>query len=428
VALEEASLHSSADAILSSNPTIYSTWYSMNIEENKILSTPQQVYWTDEDGSRHLIGILKYQSDDSIRFQGDGFELNAKGTLPWFLMHLRPEGFLGRIYAKHMHDRFGFEKNPDAWHGREIFCSSLYMTHPLGAVTVGDMSADSECRSILASPDRATENESYLDFLDSSSFDVVRTFPLGSSAGGEQPKFLATLQEKNNPSECIVKFSPPLGTPFGDRWHDLLIAEYVALESLGEYGYASAQSYIETTIERSYLVCKRFDWLPNEGKRHFISVGAIHRGLVEKPWSHWVATCEELRSHNRVSNETVMQVQDIFDYGRLIGNTDMHAGNLSFYISPDSLNRGIFTLAPVYDMLPMCWQPTPYLRDMPDYTAFDPDAQSIENHQAVSMAVTFWERLSLRDDVSHGMKLASQEMLKRINEANKAVFYVRPKI
>jgi len=105
----------------------------------------------------------------------------------------------------------------------------------------------------------------------------------------------------------------------------------------------------------------------------------------------------------------------------------MHSGNLSFYVNPDSLNAGAFDLAPIYDMLPMRWQPTPYLRDMPEYTAFDPNEQALQNPKAVSMALEFWEKLTLRDDVSNGMKNASQEMLKRIYEESRNVFHIRPK-
>jgi hypothetical protein len=42
-------------------------------------------------------------------------------------------------------------------------------------------------------------------------------------------------------------------------------------------------------------------------------------------------------------------------FGELIGNTDMHGGNLAFWLN-DELP---LTLAPVYDMLPMAWAPGP---------------------------------------------------------------------
>jgi len=38
---------------------------------------------------------------------------------------------------------------------------------------------------------------------------------------------------------------------------------------------------------------------------------------------------------------------------RLIANTDMHLGNLTFHV------EGTFRLAPAYDMLPMAYAPLP---------------------------------------------------------------------
>ncbi|MGK7521002.1 HipA domain-containing protein, partial [Salmonella enterica] len=46
------------------------------------------------------------------------------------------------------------------------------------------------------------------------------------------------------------------------------------------------------------------------------------------------------------------QIEKIWAFGRLIANSDMHAGNLSFYYSDAPM-----ALAPVYDMLPMAYAP-----------------------------------------------------------------------
>ena len=64
---------------------------------------------------------------------------------------------------------------------------------------------------------------------------IDKRLPAGSSAGGEQPKFTSTVPVDGNPlhdAHCIVKFTPPRGTPFGERWHDLLQLEHLANEVL----------------------------------------------------------------------------------------------------------------------------------------------------------------------------------------------------
>ena len=61
-----------------------------------------------------------------------------------------------------------------------------------------------------------------------------------------------------------------------------------------------------------------------------------------------------------ISNSDVKAVNDLRQFGNLIGNTDMHFGNLGFYCGGETLKEilaGKFTLAPVYDMLPMRWRP-----------------------------------------------------------------------
>jgi serine/threonine protein kinase HipA of HipAB toxin-antitoxin module len=54
-----------------------------------------------------------------------------------------------------------------------------------------------------------------------------------------------------------------------------------------------------------------------------------------------------------ISAEDAATIAVIWCFGRLNSNTDMHAGNQSFYYEGDSKLR----LAPVYDMLPMASAP-----------------------------------------------------------------------
>ena len=51
--------------------------------------------------------------------------------------------------------------------------------------------------------------------------------PAGSSAAGEQPKFMALIEREAAPLQVLVKFSPPVTTAEGGRWSDLLMCEHL---------------------------------------------------------------------------------------------------------------------------------------------------------------------------------------------------------
>jgi hypothetical protein len=50
--------------------------------------------------------------------------------------------------------------------------------------------------------------------------------PVGSSAGGEQPKFTASIERAGEILDVLVKVSPPVETIEGRRWADLLVCEH----------------------------------------------------------------------------------------------------------------------------------------------------------------------------------------------------------
>lgn len=80
--------------------------------------------------------------------------------------------------------------------------------------------------------------------LDAAAQAIATTLPAGSSAGGEQPKFLAMLAGGQH---VIVKFTPALGSPGGQRWADLLQAEQLASATLQEAGHPVADAQIVRT-------------------------------------------------------------------------------------------------------------------------------------------------------------------------------------
>lgn len=78
-------------------------------------------------------------------------------------------------------------------------------------------------------------------------------------------------------------------------------------------------------------------------------------------------------------------------FGRLIGNSDMHQGNLGFHLQ----DRGPLALAPVYDMLPMSLAPSRsgVLRTASPIAAVAPE-RSGQLAPLQWLAAAFWQRVA----------------------------------
>jgi hypothetical protein len=213
-----------------------------------------------------------------------------------------------------------------------------------------------------------------------------------------------------------VKFTPPRGSPFGERWHDLLHAECLAARVLARHGVEVAQSRIVESKARTYLVSSRFDRVGPTGRRHVVYIGQAHEAFVPDLYANWAATAGALARQGRLSGVEAERVAALLAFRRLIGNSDMHSGNLGLMVSLEDMAKGRFTLAPVYDMLPMRWPPNPALGGAADYTAFEPDRLSLASSARVP-AQEFWRELEAHASVSKGLRTVAGEMAKRLAES-----------
>jgi hypothetical protein len=175
----------------------------------------------------------------------------------------------------------------------------------------------------------------------------------GSSAGGEQPKFVAYVNTSDGPRHAIVKFAGS-GNAIQARWQDLLVAEHLALETLRSYGQRTSTSWVVDEAGQRFLISERFDRVGVLGRRALMSLSALNSEFVANGSQTWPEITKALLADGRVTNDSVPQVQTLWAFGALIGNTDMHLGNLAFW-SEDDLP---YDLAPAYDMLPMAFAPT----------------------------------------------------------------------
>jgi hypothetical protein len=379
----------------------------------------QPIWWTDIDGRVQQIGTLSLLTGDTLHVETDHLQTVTSGALPWFLAPVHVQGFLGRLHAQRL-EKSGISGNPEQWGLESILFSALHLHDVSGAITIG--MPDAHANDSLDSPMTQVflKHQNLGTTFDTLAANVAKSFPVGSSAGGEQPKFLAVVGSSGNEAaqHVLVKFSPPRGTPYGERWHDLLHAEALANETLAEHGVPVAKTFVVESPTRTYLVSERFDRIGATGRRHVVSVGDAHKAFVASSYSNWAATCAALARQRRLSELDAERAAALFAFGRLIGNSDTHSGNLGLFVELEALAKGRFTLAPVYDMLPMRWRPNHALGEAPDYTPFNIEGYAA-TRGAARPAHSFWVRLAESKKVSAGMATLAGEMARRVAEVGR---------
>lgn len=176
---------------------------------------------------------------------------------------------------------------------------------------------------------------------------------IGSSAGGEQPKFTASVRDADGVVRAvIVKFTEAQHSPAKRRWCDLLIAEYHALRALADIGIEAATSELVVAGERLCLEVTRFDRLGAYGRRGVISLLALSMQF-DGGLDAWPTLARRLRAAGDLDAGAVNRLAIVWWFGVLIANTDMHLANAACFLDA---GRPL-TLAPVFDMLPMSYRP-----------------------------------------------------------------------
>jgi serine/threonine protein kinase HipA of HipAB toxin-antitoxin module len=181
-----------------------------------------------------------------------------------------------------------------------------------------------------------------------------------------------------------------------------------------------ALSTVIETPARTYLVSERFDRLPPregqhfEGRRHAVPLHAVHDAFVSGLREHWAATAQALVRQRRLPSEAAPQVEALLRFGRLIGNSDMHFGNLSLWVEPGDVAAGRFTLAPVYDMLPMRWRPDVQAGTL-DLWPFSPEPMDLQS-VALPVACAFWSAVAGCGHLSPGFRGLATQMLGKLQD------------
>lgn len=334
------------------------------------------------------------------------------GGLPWFLADMRPQGFIGRAFA-HANAGLHLAANPDHWSPDDVLKALCLAGDDLpGNLLVGAASFD---RYLGQGPGPRIAEADYPAFASRA---MQGAMP-GSSAGGEQPKFCAARADGRH---VIVKFSPAGDSPVEQRWRDLLACEHLALRTLGEAGISAAGSRLLQAEGRAFLEVERFD-RTSEGRIGMVSLLAYDAEYIGQ-MDNWAATASRMAARGLLVDEDADRLRFLEAFGRLIGNTDRHYGNISLLIE-----QGQWRLAPAYDMLPMIYAPVTgelVPREF-DAGALAPTAETLRPWKAArQLARTYWQAVAADKRVSkpfraiaaaHAAQLAGEHRVARPAQA-----------
>lgn len=313
--------------------------------------------------------------------------------LPYFLMDLAPQGFLGRKIAEEMSLQANdFPSDPRHWTTNHIGRYLISNGDDLpGNLKFGEQALLRVRHKPIPVPDK-----DYPELADS----VMSGIIPGSSAGGEQPKF--TAFSKSRSAHVIVKFSPKGDNEISRRWRDILITEYHAIEAIHDKNFPAAETRLIEIGDRLFLESIRFDRSGEYGRMPMISLLSIDAEFTGLGGS-WPSVFDALHKKDLVSWQHVFDAEYLWCFGRLINNTDMHLGNLSL-----AIEGNVFRLLPAYDMCAMGFAPKsggevpPY-----NFVAKKPKLVNLddENFEIIkNMAKDFWDRVAKDRRISDDLK------------------------
>lgn len=332
--------------------------------------------------------------------------------LPWWLQDMRPQGFLGRAFVKAYAPSLGLPEEIELW--TDDHC--LVGLAERGEDFVGNLVVGNESlRRFLTQPRAdpmppAARAEAYPRMARAALAGEV----IGSSAGGEQPKFSTFVDHPEGPCAVLVKFSAPVSNAVSARWGSLLVAEHLAHGILQDAGIAAAQSELLWFDDQAFLEIRRFDRVGLKGRQGLVSLGALDNQFVGKASAAWPTISSELERLNHITAEANRDVQRLHVFGRLIGNTDMHSWNVAFLHD----GQTPLALAPAFDMLPMQWAPprSGFVSNVDFKVAFDTPPPLEIWQEMLPVAIAFWSAVRESDRIDEAFRTAASTALAIVNE------------
>lgn len=305
----------------------------------------------DAEGKIRKLGILiPVRPAGFVMRQEDGIARHSD-NLPWWLLDMQPQGYLGRAYAARHGTGLGLPERLSDWTDTHALRALLAHGHDVvGNLLLGDIARDHFLATPIPTPITTEEKaEAYVRLATDAAHGEIP----GSSAGGEQPKFTAFALTSEGSRHVIVKFTEGEPSPVSERWRDLLLAEHCALDTLRAAGVSAAITHIIDHQGQRFLEAERFDRIGHSGRRAVISLAALDAEFVGAGTNIWPTITHRLAADGHIHPEAANEAARLWAFGTLIGNTDMHNGNLSFV----SEHGRPYQLAPAYDMTTMAFAP-----------------------------------------------------------------------
>ncbi len=317
---------------------------------------------------------------------------------PWFLDDQRPQGFLGRAFARRIGPDIGAPDDPLLWSADDIALALLRHGHDMpGDLVLGEAALQRAQEAALSPSDVIAVEQRPARYPELAQAALRGELP-GSPAGGEQPKFTAILREGDGFHCVIVKFSERAGSAAAQRWADLLRAECRAMQVLAKHGIAAAQAQIIEADGRVFLESTRFDRTLQMGRRGFVSLAPLAAAFHGHARIQWWRYAGQLQAEGWLGADDARRLRMLGWFGALIANSDMHLGNAGLILADEAP----FALAPAWDMLPMAFQPAANGEVVERH--FIPPLPTPEHrddwHRAAVMARAFWQTIA--DDARIG--------------------------
>jgi DNA-binding transcriptional ArsR family regulator len=369
------------------------------------------LYRVDEEGHLHELGAIHALARNQYivtRHAGQNLLERMHGLfdgVPYYLQDARPGGFLGRAVAT-AYPELALPSRVIDWADDHFL---VYLTRR-GTGNVGDLIVGAEAlnRYIdavdmppLVRPEERSANYPALARA------AMEGTPPGSSAPGEQPKFIVSVGDRKHRTEMIVKFSPPAATAMGQRWADLLVAEHLAHKVLAEREIPACRSTVHRFEDRVFLEVERFDRIGLEGRRGAVSLLALDAARYGR-LDNWAACAQRLAADALLSAQDAGHIRLLDLFGALIANTDRHFGNVTLFDE----YAGPLQLAPVYDMLPMLFAPQNDQIVERQYEPARPTAASLSLWpHARALAEDYWELLTQEPRLSDEFRELSARCL-----------------
>ena len=267
--------------------------------------------------------------------------------LPAFLNDVRPRGFFGAAFARH-HPDLNLPPDPESWGPEHVLEALLRRGEDLpGNLLVGKESFERFQAKRLERDTPIPEKDAAGRYPGLAKAALAGQ-PAGSPVWGDSPKFGAvTLRGRGYTHQVIVKFSPPGDSAAAIRARDLLLCEWLALETLSACGIRTSRARILESHGQIFLELERFDRSGEGGRIRTMSCLSLGMPHLENP--SWTSMGNLLAHEGKISPEDLHHLRTLEAFSRMIANSDRSVDNISFLWPPGEPHAA---LSPAYDVLP----------------------------------------------------------------------------